>query len=522
MRDHLNRLAQTIREAWWLARSNQIVRNLHRPLRRTLEKYNALELLLAVYAYVQFIQFEVKLPAFLHYPALNEKTPRRTGLAEWELDVLCREAIAYSRVSGGQRIANYGDVSSAVNLIKRLEENIWRAYPHGQRDIIQELTSRSTHRQFPWQRPINHPAIGRYYKIYSDPKVEDVLKKVTGLSAIELFRVGVGLTGHFIDHPVLPIPAPAGLGVATPHIDAFLKRFATTFDDLRQRVCARTSWGINWAYTPNPLRDKPLIAGQLESGHCYVCPIPSFLLQRLTSGIYYELIDDDGFANPFGSSFQTYIGDVLVRVNSGPNMYQIFPEEKYGPSSRRKDTVDWIVEDATASLFVEVKAKRLAVQAKVDLESRDALTSQFEKLAEFVVQIYKTLKDALDGKYPHWKPSGRPIYPIVVTLEEWFPHGPIVHGVLDARVRELMAKANLDVGMIETMPYSVASADDFEMAIHVMAKRNICTVMADRTSNEKREWLLAAVLTDAFSDELQDAELFFPEIWNEIVPGGGD
>ncbi|MBC7768939.1 MAG: hypothetical protein H7124_09135 [Phycisphaerales bacterium] len=458
------------------------------------------------------------MPPFLHFEALDTKPMRQTGLSEWELDVLSRETLAYSSISGGRAVTSHSDVATLINLIKRLEENIWRAYPHGQRDIILEL-NRSSHRQFPWQRPTNHPAIARYYKIYSDPKVEEVLRRVTGLNTVELFRVGIGLTGHFLEKPALPIPAPAALRVDSSQIDNFLRRFADTIVNLRNHIEAKAAFGVNWAYVSNPLRDRPLVAVMINGGPHYLCPIPSFLLQRLTSGIYYELISDDGFANPFGASFQRYLGEVLVRVQANASVpYAIFPERNYGPASKRKDTVDWIATDGSANLFIEAKAKRLAVQAKIDLESRTAMESQVSKMAEFVVQVYKTIVDALDGKYPEWKPNALPIYPIVVTLEEWFPLGPIVHGTLKNRVVELMEEAKLDIGMLKTMPYSLASSDDFEMAIHVMSKRGIDTVMAERCSEEKREWLLAGVLTNSFADELSDAEMFFPEIWKEIIP----
>jgi hypothetical protein len=515
MRDHLPQTALT-RAEWWPTRSTETVRRLHSPLRRQLEQHSATAVLLAVYAYVQFLQFEVRLPPFLHYPALDEKQARSTGLVEWELDVLARETIGYSH-DVGRAITHYGDVATLINLIKRLEQNILRAYPHAQRDVIREL-NRSSHRQFPWQRPTNHPAIGRYFKVYSDPKVDDILRRTTGLSTIDLFRTGVGLTGHFLEKPVLPIPTPAAIRVDPGKIDTFLRRFATTFQDLKTRVRDSASFGINWTHTSNPLRVWPLIAGKLESGPHYFCPIPSFLLQRLTSGIYYELIDDAEFANPFGASFQRYIGEVLARVNVGDPPYRVFPEREYGPASKRKDTVDWIVEDASANLFVEAKTKRLAVQAKTDLESSAALEDQLEIMAKYVVQVYKTLADALQGQYPEWKPNNLPTYLIVVTLEEWFPLGPVVHDILEQRVRALMSASGLSPSMIESMPYSIASSDDFEMAIHVMSKRGIQTVMAERTSPEKREWLLAAVLTNSFADDLRGAELFFPEIWNQIVP----
>jgi hypothetical protein len=51
------------------------------------------------------------------------------------------------------------------------------------------------------------------------------------------------------------------------------------------------------------------------------------------------------------------------------------------------------------------------------------LRAELSKLTEFVIQIYKTLTHAMEGRYTHWKKSDRPVFPLIVTLEEWYVFG---------------------------------------------------------------------------------------------------
>src|SRR5262245_55212682 len=92
-----------------------------------------------------------------------------------------------------------------------------------------------------------------------------------------------------------------------------------------------------------------------------ICPIPTFLLWRLTNGVYYELLREPEFSNAYGDAFQGYVGAVLERANTGS--LRVYPEAQYQVGKDRRDTIAWLTEDVSAVLFVESKAKRLQLAA---------------------------------------------------------------------------------------------------------------------------------------------------------------
>ena len=58
-------------------------------------------------------------------------------------------------------------------------------------------------------------------------------------------------------------------------------------------------------------------------------------------------------------------------------------------------------------------------EAKVEIVQGDVLPIELDKLAAMIVQVYKSISDYRDGKYPNYAfDPQRKIYPMVVTLED--------------------------------------------------------------------------------------------------------
>jgi hypothetical protein len=96
-----------------------------------------------------------------------------------------------------------------------------------------------------------------------------------------------------------------------------------------------------------------------------------------------------GFDNAFGDAFQWYVGQVIERGTQREST-RFYSEAQYRVGKDSKRTVDWIVQQDGAAIFVEAKTKRLAHQAKVEIIEGDILPLELDKLAAMVVQAYKS------------------------------------------------------------------------------------------------------------------------------------
>ncbi len=164
--------------------------------------------------------------------------------------------------------------------------------------------------------------------------------------------------------------------------------------------------------------------------------------------------------------------------------------------------VDWIVSDATAHLFIETKAKRLTVNART-LSDTTALDKDLIAMAKAIAQHYRNISDATNGR-THWASDDLPIYPIILTLEDWFLFSPRIAEMLSGHVLHFLAEANIGADVLEKMPYTIASAQDFETAIQIIAQVGIEKVMGVKTEADRRMWSLSAVISDRFNDQLRN------------------
>ena len=140
-------------------------------------------------------------------------------------------------------------------------------------------------------------------------------------------------------------------------------------------------------------------------------------------------------------------------------------------------------------------------------------------MAEFVFQTYKTLMDALGGKYTHWATRDTPVYPLVVTLEEWFAFGDRLIAALDAAVLRKLEEEDIDSAILQIHPYTVCAVEDFEIAIQIMATIGIDPFMRKKTTGECRLWSMHPFITGVFATESrQVARELFPDDWQRIHP----
>jgi hypothetical protein len=496
---------------------------LYKPLRNHLRRLNLIDSLGVIHAYVQHLQFGKPFPDNIQtLPYFrNAKNRIEKRIFEWELDTLSVEllvnAVYPDSTLANDSLRQWNYFAAAINKLKTFEDALVSLHPSG--TILREV-HRLAHRQFPWQQPPSSSSLARYFKIFAYPDLNMILERTIGLSGRDLYRLGMALTGHFSTSFALENPPRINIpGLTHAKLDALTHRIAKPVDELRHLAQEHHVVNANYAYILNPLRQYPLVRLSTNKGQFLLAPIPTFLFRRFTDGIYYEINRDDGFAEAFGHSFQSYVGDVIKRALADTTL-AVYPEEEYWVGRNRKDTADWIVVDDLAVLFVECKTKRLRHEAKMDIQSPQALEDELEILVLCLVQIYKTIHDYELGHYPPIpRAQKRNIYPVVVTLEEWFAFGPQIIKEIDKRLQEKLTLEGLNSSVANDKPYSIVSAGDFEKLVQVVALVGIDAVLAKKVVDpEPRQWIMDAFLRHAFPSELKTARFLFPEALDEIVP----
>jgi len=326
------------------------------------------------------------------------------------------------------------------------------------------------------------------------------------------------VAGHFLAEFELALPTSIALqGVSNDQLALFFAKYTKSLSEMRDICRGAQSFDENFVYSFNPLIRFPLLFHGTNRGMRLVCPVPTYLVRRFTEGVYYDVLGAPGFDAAFGDSYQAYVGDVLRAINQ-TSALTILAEAEYVVGKDKKRSVDWIASDLTGEIFIECKTKRLRLDAKMALTDLSPLRAELGKLSEFAVQIYKTLVDALQGRYSHWAPHNKPIYPVIVTLEEWFVFGHKLDTEIDACIRAEFLSQGLNCELLDRHPLTICSVGEFERLMALVALRGARTVMTEKVSPRRRLWLLHSALLDAFPEEFPETRVnLFPESFAEIT-----
>jgi hypothetical protein len=484
----------------------------YKPLRNRIALLSVEEALAVIWAYCHYLQtndfqFPKEIEVDRGYLALE--IPQK-WISEWVLELIAKEVILNAGVvaSKGRSLRKWKTLSEIVNALKSLENEIYGAYG-SPKDILVEFL-RIAHRQFIWQgNPPNSISTMRYYKIFNRTEIDKICEEKIGLNVWEIYMCGIGCMGLLLSHPAIAIPFKTEIKALT--IEKFEKFFTFTSKPiaaLKAQLKPEQQYNADFAYAYSSLRAFPLIRMTYQGSEALVCPLMTLLYWRFTGGLYYELIGVPEFANAFGDGFQDYVGEVIERACSDP--FKRLGEVEYTVGKAKKRSVDWIVADETAALFVECKSKRLSLGAKVSLSDPKPLEGDIDSMAAAVVQLYKTISDYRENAYPHFPAEGdRRIFPAIVTLENWRMFGPVMLNKLTEAVARRLASEGLAPELVEQMPYSVWAIEELEVGLQIMRANGIAGVIEGKLNDpQKREWDWHGYMTNQYPKSFPAKRLF--------------
>jgi len=487
----------------------------YKPLRNFLRGFNLWSGLGTVYSYMQYLQFGRELPESLSTFATKWRMNNfKAQLYPHVVELLARELILNGQRRGGKEFATAELSHKAMRMILDIDGEAWGSHPARSDDILLHL-SRIGFQQFPWQRSLTTGLLARYHALYAHPAVAPIVEVRFEMSVNELFQLIMLLIEETRRQPVLALEflTAAEASIVEP-TKTLISHLSSPIDELQAQIAALQCYDVNWAHSFNPLRAYPLVhAGNPAS---VMCPAPPLLIQRLTDGLYFDLIRSDrAFGDAIGTAFEAYVGKVAAAIGGGA--FTLLPEGRWGKPERR--SVDWIMADDSAILFVECKLARLDIASQTEISEEPAFLVALEKLAGSIGQLYATLGDGLAGKYPHWQPDGRPIHPLVVTFYDWLVFGPYFYKHLDQRVGLEFERRGLDRSLLDRHPYSVCSISELEGLLTAARAHSIDVVLTSKNRPEARQSLMHGFLVEHYPECISKLRGTFDDGMDAVTEG---
>lgn len=471
--------------------------NHYKPLRNLTEKLHLTKSLVDIWQLYQNIERDIAIPQ--EFAALNNGIASLKGIVHpWELDILTREIILNAGSAERKNLLKKSDLAAAINIIRKLADN--QSAQDLEKTIFQEM-HRIIQQQFPWQRN-STLSLCRYLCIYSDPDVEAILKKNTGISAFQFYFLGMALLAAFYRKPFYdPQQSFKEFGISDKQRNMFLNRITIDLKTLRQRTKDVQEYNENWSYTINPLLKTPLIMANINGKILLSCPIPSYLLKRFSEGLFFDIAEAADFSEPYGKAFEKYIGYVANILVDNTKL-SIEKPETYFVKRQKKEGADWYIYDDSSALIIECKTKGLKLKARYEI-NESALNDEISILAKSIVQTYKNIND-IKLNLTNWEHKGRNLYPITVTLADWFLFAPKNFETLENSVKEQLTLAKIPISIIQESPYTVMSAQEFETMIQIINKVGLEEFVKKKNDTPYKDWMTIPTIRFNYEEELNN------------------
>jgi len=369
----------------------------------------------------------------------NNRTPINTEIgapvSRWALAFIARQALCDSAWKPNGRSFTVTDLAHAVRLYEDLPEPIYSTTPEKDPIAPERTFLRMANLQYPFQENLHH-AFARMAHILDDtaprttrgPKMDigHRLQEIHGMSASRIVRTGALLSAL---GQKMTQPAPVISLSALSRSDIPAMADALDLANLRQfvrefglPVAARQSGYLDCGdagdyvkYTFNELKAYPIV----ELSEDLICiPCLEFLLQRMSTGLYFSLSDDSnlgGKENPFrekfGYVFEEYVGEQIKAHVKG---YTIHPEFLYDSGKR---SPDWLLIRGKEAILIECKSSQLSVGARTYFDDRFLLPEARRVYLAGVNQLATFMAFVTSGGHvPEFLAGIERYYSIVLTF----------------------------------------------------------------------------------------------------------
>lgn len=459
-------------------------RGAYKPLRNMARRYALGDALPDLWEIQRHLSLGNPLPTGFDPLPTPVGTPIEHVYPQFKLDLIAREMLLHAGVSGADRtLRRANHLADLLNAIRDYGNETVGSEGN---DNVLAMLHRIGHQQVFSHGSVRRN-VNRSQVVYSHPDLHQVFFEQLGISPAQYLRLALHVLREAMAAPVWqwrPSNLTAGIPIAA--IDAFFARISATVDDHRAFLKENEVLDVGWEFTAKSLPAKPLVRGSRVGTFC--CPLVPHLVQRLFSGVYYDLVTHPKFNIPFGNAVEHLIGAVLRRgypesrlTKPEPYRLKVKGEEFHG--------ADWILSDGTANLFIECKGKRPRMESRTLLREEDK-DADIDTLARAVAQNYQNIDHALRG-LTSWIPNGLPTFSVIATLEDWVLFSPFVQDPLRERVLHHMSVKGLSETLIAEVPYVIASAADVEELACAMAEHGVMPVLTAKQTGEHAQWMFS-------------------------------
>lgn len=381
---------------------------------------------------------------------------------EWELETLVNECIRlprrgapYVQLHRKNDPRNYAAFRNAAGILRELENS---EYGNSQYPVLKEM-QRIAARQFEWQSGWhNRILLYRAAKLFTHPLLEARIQLRTGFSANELTYAGFAFWAINQSHLLVDQSINLNEAFLSDDMrDAAVTVFSMSMDQaVDEARVLRSKWPLI-AYRPSILRRHPIIRLQSDPSKL-VCPLPELIFNRVTQGLYFDVVSDEGaIRDALGESFENYVADLL---NIGGAKFDREFEFKLKKNLHRSP--DFMIKTGDAiRVLLECKCSKLTFGAAY--EDNPEQHQGYRDLAKGVFQIWRHVSRIRLGSV-----AGRlanDVVGSVLTLDDWLVGSrPALLHVLN-QAKRMCVESKEQISTRDQIPVIFTRCRDLELRV---------------------------------------------------------
>ena len=309
----------------------------------------------------------------------------------WELELLINERLAINPEALFQVVApeSWPQIAYFTNLIRSIENAEAAIYPSD--NPMADLLYKIANRQFEWQIGfLTRQQLFRTAYVYGQGVCADHFFNRYGISIDDFSATCFSYFVLFTDAPNTFQNVDLSLiGISTETQAKALRIITKQIRDIKIITAHQRKEDGEIAYKPSPIRLFPIIGVSARS-YKICCPLPDLLANRMTYGLFYDVIDGGGpIRKEIGDQFENYL-EVFFR--------KLLPEveliREISINDRRgsRKSCDILITDIQyqnkVKLLIECKATRLSFDSRFKKFDKD--DRGYQDMVKGVVQIWKT------------------------------------------------------------------------------------------------------------------------------------
>ncbi|MGR3503563.1 hypothetical protein [Pseudaestuariivita sp.] len=324
--------------------------------------------------------------------ATNAEFADPLSIKPWEIETLANELMTVPKVkprkSGKVRSLRCDHFRSSLNCARWLREleNAEFSIQKKRQDIFIEM-GRIAARQFDWQRGyVNIPQFYRNAFVCGQGECARYFSSTHGISFNRFSQIGFMLFVSLMNFPVVRNDNSwAKLEVEWEEVEKVLALIALPFPVAAKLARARRRSVIHTADKPSILRQAPCLRFG-ENGERVRAPLPELILERVTSGVFYDVVGGGGpIRDYYGRRFEDYCCKHLSEALEGPEWKPEFSYRKKPQTFVSPDILCMV--NGQLDIALECKATRMSQEAMFGKDPHVA--RGYEDMTKAVFQLWR-------------------------------------------------------------------------------------------------------------------------------------